>query len=126
MTKLAPPTLLTIQVPPKRRKAKKPFEIAHRSGRESQVKGTEGSARLMTSSGEEELRAPYGDLERSFWEVEDELDAVATRGGRRMDVASDTTECQSIACVPARVAAARISSLADARSVAPLVAWLLT
>jgi hypothetical protein len=125
ITKLAVPTLLAIHVPKKRRKAKKAFEMAQRSGRESQVKGIEGRTRFMTSR-DAGIRPPYIDRERAAGADEAELDIVATSGGRRIEVASETTECQSSARVPARVAAARKSSLAEARSVAPLTVWLLT
>lgn len=110
--KLALPTLLAKKVP-NRSTEKSVLEMAHRSGNDSHANGTRGRNPLRRSSADEVV-ALENPPPRSFLEAGT---LGATSGGRTMDVTSDTTECHSMALVPARVAISRTSSGACASSV---------
>lgn len=121
MTALAAPTLVAIQVPNSSNAAKIPFEIVHNNGMLSHSTGMAGTKRLTAS------KLPLAPLRRSLRPLAPPpfppaaassalAVAPSTKAGTTTLVARLTTACQSIACVPARVARSRTSSGAVASS----------
>ena len=121
-TKLALQTLFAVQVPPIKRSEKTAFETAQRSGSVNHWNGIEGRNRFaMTSHRGASLFLPPNAARRRAEGVgcgieAGELSSLLTRGGTTIETTSETTECHSMARVPARVAASRTTSVAVASS----------
>lgn len=122
-TKLALPTPLAVQVPAMSNTEKTAFETAQRSGSVNHWNGIEGRKRFARTShrGSSLSFLPPSAARRRDDDVgcgvEDcESSSLLTRGGTTIETTSETTECHSMARVPARVAASRTTSVAVASS----------
>lgn len=123
-TKLALPTPFAIQVPPVNKTEKTAFENAHRSGSVNHRNGTEGRNRFATTSHRgsslsflpPNARRRDDDEDVGCGAEDGTSSSLLTSGGTTIETASETTECHSMARVPARVAASRTTSDAVASS----------